>query len=98
MPVKILEQPFKNCILLNSHAKLLGYKNFRKAIRTTFLMVGTDVMCWFPLAFTCTLGATKYITFKSRHEITSSLEVAALLLSYCNIAINPYIYAGTNAV
>lgn len=82
----------------NSNVIIMRYRNIKRSVRTTFLIVGTNVICWFPLAVTCCLSTIHYITKHTKYPISNRLEVAILILSYSNVAINPIIYALTNSV
>ena len=82
----------------NANTALMGYGTIKKSVRTTFLIVGTNVLCWFPVAITCLISAIHYIAYSKTYTVSNSLEVAILILSYSNVAINPFLYAFTNSI
>ena len=77
---------------------MAGYGSIKKSIRTTSLIVGTNMLSWLPLVTICTTSVLHYLTTNTEYQIHQQAEIIVLLLPYCNVALNPFIYAGTNAV
>ncbi|RDD36312.1 G-protein coupled receptor GRL101-like protein [Trichoplax sp. H2] len=74
--------------------------NLKKSIRTTSLIVGTNLLCWLPYLF---LNFAQYIDrVNNTPDINSSsrsgpTSVVAIFLLFSNAAINPIIYMVTNS-
>ncbi|EDV21825.1 uncharacterized protein TRIADDRAFT_29616 [Trichoplax adhaerens] len=73
---------------------ILGSSNIKKSIRTTSLIVGTNLLCWLPFMI---FNLLEYIN--RNHEISNKptpFNITSLLLMLSNAAVNPIIYASTN--
>ncbi|RDD37284.1 Adenosine receptor A3 [Trichoplax sp. H2] len=81
-----------------SNSQINGLGSIKKSVRTTFLIVGTNVLCWLPLAATTTTTTFMLIIYDRQCEVNRYMEVIILMLAYCNAAMNPYIYAMTNEI
>ena len=71
---------------------IVGYSSLKRSIRTTALIVGSNIICFMPVLVAAS------ISYFSQHNLPAQLTVAAYLFSFCNSAINPVIYASTNAI
>lgn len=80
-----------------NNATIAGYGSIKKSIRTTSLIVGTNMLSWLPLDIICSTSVIQYVTSGLEYSVNPQTEVIILLLPYCNVALNPFIYAGTNA-
>ncbi|EDV28593.1 uncharacterized protein TRIADDRAFT_51670 [Trichoplax adhaerens] len=83
------------CIAYNkgiADISAVGYASLRRSIRTTALIVGSNFACFIPTLISVS------ISYFSQRELNPGLTVAAYLLSFCNSAINPLIYAFTNGI
>ena len=68
----------------------------KRSIRTTFAIVGTNVICWIPFLIFA------FIEYHHRHLVKdfqnpSYINIISISCIFCNAAINPIIYALTNA-
>ncbi|RDD37279.1 Relaxin receptor 2 [Trichoplax sp. H2] len=81
-----------------SNTPLVSFNGIQKSIRTTFLIVGTSMICWLPIATMTVYGLAYYVKYNRKFIIAHKFQIVILLLSYCNVAINPIIYAMTNGI
>ncbi|EDV19603.1 uncharacterized protein TRIADDRAFT_61932 [Trichoplax adhaerens] len=73
------------------------YQSILIPLRTISLIVGTNVLCWLPFNVLLLNGVIRYWCNESDHTVNKSLAQIALILTYCNIAINPIIFVATNS-
>ena len=71
---------------------VVGYISLRRSIRTTALIIGSNLTCFIPALVAL---STSYFTQKG---LPASLIIASYLLTYFNSAVNPIIYASTNSI
>lgn len=71
---------------------VVGYISLRRSIRTTALIIGSNVACFIPALVAL---STSYFT---QIQLPTSLIIASYLLTYFNSAVNPIIYASTNSI
>ena len=81
-----------------SNTPIIGFTGIRKSIRTTSLIVGSSLVCWLPITAICIYSLTHYLTFGRKVIVSRGIEVIVMMLTYCNAAINPIIYATTNSI
>lgn len=67
-----------------------GYASLVRSIRTTALIVGSNILCFIPVVLVST------ISFISQRDLPVGLTITGYLMSFLNSAINPVIYAITN--
>lgn len=75
-----------------SDISAVGYASLNRSIRTTALIVGSNLICFIPSLVSVS------ISFFTQRELQPGLTIAAYLLSFCNSAINPIIYSLTNEI
>lgn len=78
-------------------AQDLAHGNLKKSIRTTSLIVGTNMICWFPYLI---IGILSVRSIDPNHVPIyrpSISNVISVILIFSNAAINPVIYATTNS-
>ena len=75
-----------------SDISVVGYASLSRSIRTTALIVGSNLICFTPSLVSAS------ISYFTQSELQPSLTTAAYLLSFCNSAINPIIYSLTNGI
>lgn len=71
---------------------IVGYISLRRSIRTTALIVGSNLACFIPAIVSITLS------FFTQEDLPIPLSMTSSLLMYFNSALNPVIYALTNAI
>ncbi|EDV28594.1 Trace amine-associated receptor 1 [Trichoplax sp. H2] len=71
---------------------VVGYASLKRSIRTTALIVGSNLACFIPVL----VGAS--ISYFTKRDLPPGLTVAVYLLTFFNPAINPVIYAYTNEI
>lgn len=75
-----------------------SHRSIRTSLRTIILIVGTNVVCWMPFTITMAMGVIKYWMNINNRSISSTLAQIILILTYCNVGINPIIYISTNSI
>ncbi|RDD36637.1 Adenosine receptor A2b [Trichoplax sp. H2] len=74
---------------------LTANSTLRRSIRTTVLLVGTNIICWLPwLAYSVDSYQTRNIFNLDK---PTYLNIVSLLLVFSNTAMNPVIYSLTNS-
>ena len=71
---------------------IVGYVSLKRSIRTTALIVGSNLVCFMPGLIAITLS------YFHQDDLPPPLSMTSSLLMYLNPAINPIIYTLTNAI
>ncbi|EDV28592.1 uncharacterized protein TRIADDRAFT_51669 [Trichoplax adhaerens] len=68
-----------------------SYRNIKKTIFTTTLIVGTKIICWLPLSVVSVLDACTTV------PLTSLVGIMVYFFAFANSALNPMIYIATSS-
>ena len=69
-----------------------SYRNIKKTILTTSLIIGMKIICWLPMSIISLLAAYTTVT------LTPALEIVANIFAFANSPLNPAIYISTSSV
>ena len=71
---------------------IVGYTSLVRSIRTTALIVGSNMLCFIPVMLVSS------ISFITQRDVPVGLAMTAYLASLLNSSLNPLIYAVTNRI